>query len=64
MEQYFKYLVMGVYEYIYSALSEGANGGAIISTDNKHEYIIEGRTDDIIALTRALKKNYVTIMHV
>lgn len=64
MEQYFKYLVMGVYEYIYNALSEEANGGAIIKTDNKHEYIIEGRTDDIIALTRALKKNYVTIMHV
>lgn len=64
MEQYFKYLVMGVYEYIYNALSEGANGGAISKTDNKHEYIIEGRTDDIIKLTRALKRNYVTIMHV
>ena len=62
-EQYFKLTIMGVYEYIYNAMIEGAEGGAIISTDNKYEYIIEGRTTNIIALSRALKRNYCTIVH-
>ena len=62
-KQYFELLVMGVESDIYNVMCECVLAGAMSPTGNKFEYKIEGMTNNIMALTKALKNNHCTIVH-